>query len=738
MTRAALLLVLGVASLARGQDAGVDDSELTQLLDVSVVSGASRTSERADDAPATITVVTGEQLRTYGLRTLHEAINFLSLGMFAQDPLHAVQVGTRGVTLSGDYGNHVLVVVDGHPLNEAWDSTAYFEQGLGLPLELVDHLELIVGPGSVMYGSSAMLGVINIVTRRAKDLGRLRVTVEGQLSPAQAADGALQFDAPGLGLGGRAAILGGFETTLLGRPFELVLAGEFLRRQGQRLEYPLETGLTETDGTNTWPQRWSASGTPGTWGGQTTRWGSRVADVWLTASWGDFKLAARFANSWRESPAYDLVSAAIDFDGRGVERDTFLNVDLRWSRLITERVRLAARGYFDNYRYLASYQASSWLEFGSGDVPAGVDPSNFTFLQEIRAHSHWGGLELISTVDWLGDGRFPLQVGVDGRARAFDDSTVTATTSGTLLATDNAYAVTEWQVAAWAQQRAKLLPNLSLNVGARLDTQSAFAPNVSPRLALVWTTPWNAHLKAVGSSAFRTPSGYERFAQYEGSLVRNSSLRPEQAFTGELGYEQRFGHHRLLLVGFVSRFNRLIELLPQSDGPLMYENSGGLWNVGGQGLLEGRFGRLSYGATFTAASTWVDSGNPLTISPQWFGNARVGWEFADQGPRATLLANFSAPRLISAAGATGTDANGNTLEWTTQTSTAQAELRAVIESNVPQIPGLWVRGVVGAQLMPYSGFVVGPRQAPDETSQTPVLSPNNRAFAMVTFGWTLP
>lgn len=741
MSRAPLVLTV-MAGLASAHDAGfvADENadDVQALLDVHVVSGPSRTAERSDDAPATTTLVTHDQLRSLGLRTLHEAINFLSLGLVAQDPLHSVEVGARGVLLTGDYGNHVLVVVDGHPLNEAWGGTAYFEQGLALPVELIDRVEFIVGPGSVMYGSSAMLGVINVVTRRAEDLGRLRVTLEGALLPAQQANGDLRFTPGGLGATGRMALSTGWATTLLGHPFELVAAGEYFVHQGQQLEFTPQTGLVEGDGTSEWPQRWSSAGEPGTWGGATQRYSTCVANAWLTARWGDFRLLARYATYSRATPAYDIFGVAIDFDGRAAERDTFLDTELKWSRVVNDRLSISARGYFDHYRYLAAYQASSWLEFGDGELPAGADPSNFTFLQEIRAGSTWGGLETQATFDWTGDGRFPLQLGVDGRARAFHDATVTASPEGEVLGDSNHYDVTEWQVAVWLQQRARILPTLSLNAGARLDTQSAFAPNVAPRAAVVWTLPWAGRIKAVLSSAFRTPSGYERFAQYEGFQVRNPALVPEQVLTGELGYEQRFGPHRVAVIGFVSRFTNLIRLEPDADTELFsYQNAHGLLSGGAQALVEGHFGPFSYGATFTGAVNEIRSGPPLAASPSWFGNARASYAFSDAGPRASVLAHFSSARLISAAGATGVDANGDAVGWASEWSTPQIELRAVVEGQLKQVPGLWLRGVVGGNVMPASAYVVGPRQAPSEDFRAPSLAPNNRLFVLLTLGWSL-
>lgn len=735
MTRRVPLLLVCFAELARAADPGLDD--LQGLLDTPVVSSASLTHERADDAPATVTLITADQLKRLGLRSLHEAINFLSVGMFAQDPLHAVEVGSRGVLLSGDFGNHVLVVVDGHTLNEAWNGTAYFEQGLGIPLELIDHVELIVGPGSVLYGSSAMLGVINVVTKRAKDLGRLQVTLEGSLLPPQGVDGAPQLRA-GFGGTGRLSMLTGWDATVAGRPLEVTLGLEYFAHKGQSLTYPVQTGLTETDGTSTWPQRWgSRAPGPGSWGGVTTdSWWTQVPSGLLQVRWGDFSLWLRGAMYSRGTPAYDTFGAGADFDAKNLETDRWLNAEVRWQHRLSDRVTLLARAYVDHYDYFASYVTSSWTRFGSATpLPEGLDATDLTFRQEIRAGARWGGVELQSTIDWLNDGRFPLLAGVDARLRGFHDATVSDTLDGQRLSTDNVYDQQEWQVAAYLQQRARLHRTLQLNVGARLDTQSAFTARLSPRAAAVWTTPWDARLKLVFSTAFRTPSGYERFGQYEGFQQRNPALHPESVMTGELGYEQRIGRTRFAVIGFVSRFSDLIRLREIDTGLYEYQNHDQLLNVGAQGLLEGAFGPLSYAASVTGAV----NDQSLTASPGWFGNARVTWNFGDGKPRASLLTNVSGARLVSAAEATGTDSDGNPLTWAPGKNQigAQVELRAVLEGDVKQMPGLWVRGVVGAQLMPFSPYVVGPIQAPTSEVNVPALSPNSRLFVLLTVGWTL-
>jgi len=165
------LLAASYANVARADDS----SDLNALLAESIVSTPSKSSETTTTAPATSTVVTASDLQRWGIHSLDEAINYLALGMVTTNPLQAVEIGARGVLLTSDFGAHVLVLVDGHPINEPWNGTAYFDRGLGVPLEMIDHIEVVLGPGSVIYGSQAMLGVIQVVTKRARDAAGYRL-----------------------------------------------------------------------------------------------------------------------------------------------------------------------------------------------------------------------------------------------------------------------------------------------------------------------------------------------------------------------------------------------------------------------------------------------------------------------------------------------------------------------------------------------------------------------------------
>jgi outer membrane receptor for ferrienterochelin and colicins len=173
------------SALLVGRAAAEDVSELQQLLSDPIVQTGSSEVSSTSVAPATVVTITAEDLRTFGLRSLDEAINFAAAGMITEYNMHAVEIGARGVLINADYGNHVLLMVNGLALNEAWNGTAYFDRGAGIPIELIDRIEVMLGPGSVVYGSQAMLGTINIITKSGASYEGLHFVAEGEAIAAR-------------------------------------------------------------------------------------------------------------------------------------------------------------------------------------------------------------------------------------------------------------------------------------------------------------------------------------------------------------------------------------------------------------------------------------------------------------------------------------------------------------------------------------------------------------------------
>src|SRR5262245_15809159 len=103
-----LTAMLAAVPLLASIDARAEDtSDLEGLLEENVVTTASKSAETSSTAPATSTVITADDIRRYGIRSLNEAIDYLSLGAFTSDPLRTVDVGARGMIFPYDQGSHL-------------------------------------------------------------------------------------------------------------------------------------------------------------------------------------------------------------------------------------------------------------------------------------------------------------------------------------------------------------------------------------------------------------------------------------------------------------------------------------------------------------------------------------------------------------------------------------------------------------------------------------------------------
>ena len=99
-----------------------------------------------------------------GYPTIAEAVRGVR-GLYLSDDRSYSTIGVRGFSRPGDYGNRVLVLLDGQPMNDNYIWSSYVGTDGRLDIDDIERIEVVRGPGSVLYGSSAFFGVINLVTR---------------------------------------------------------------------------------------------------------------------------------------------------------------------------------------------------------------------------------------------------------------------------------------------------------------------------------------------------------------------------------------------------------------------------------------------------------------------------------------------------------------------------------------------------------------------------------------------
>ncbi len=164
------LLCLGVLSFSvNSKEVDLYSLSLEELVNISIVSATSKQEETAIKAPGIVSYITHEEIHNTGANNLLDLLRRLpnidapSLYLFRNN-----MVSIRGQH-SDTTDTRVLILLNGRPMRETYNGGVNSPIYDGFPLSSIELIEVIRGPGSILHGSGAFSGVINIITRQAED-----------------------------------------------------------------------------------------------------------------------------------------------------------------------------------------------------------------------------------------------------------------------------------------------------------------------------------------------------------------------------------------------------------------------------------------------------------------------------------------------------------------------------------------------------------------------------------------
>ena len=134
-------------------------------MKIDSVYGASRYTQKVTEAPSSITIVTTDDIERFGHRTLEDVLRSVR-GFYVTNDRNYSYLGVRGFSRPGDYNARILLLVDGHRLNDNVFGSALLGTEFPLDVDLIERIEIIRGPSSSLYGTSAFFAVINVITKR--------------------------------------------------------------------------------------------------------------------------------------------------------------------------------------------------------------------------------------------------------------------------------------------------------------------------------------------------------------------------------------------------------------------------------------------------------------------------------------------------------------------------------------------------------------------------------------------
>ena len=497
MRRLSAALLCGLSALP------VTAASAQEAVPDTIVTGT-RVPTPQERVPASITVLTRREIEERGYQTLTEALT-------AVPGLRVAQLGGPGqqasAFLRGTNSRHVLVLLDGVPLNEPSEPNAAFNFGNELLFD-VERIEVLRGPASALYGSAALGGVVNLVTRRAS---------------------------PDRGFAPYGEAAGGTQRTLRAGAGASGTVGAF--------DYLLSAQSFSTRGFNAIAQRLPNTG---------ERDGLRGVFTTARLGWAPVEgTRVEGLLRWRQN-TFGLDDVPSDDPNYSAE-------DRRWYGQLRGETRLFGGAWTTGLRLSATEDRRRYV-----NLPDSLNASTADDLYRgTRTTFDWGNTVRLPAFGPLADGALGF-----GVTHAFEEAR-SASGSPVFRTTVDA---TQHTTAGYATVQYRLLDRLDLTAGLRHDATTGFTDETTWRLGAVLAVPEiSSRLRASGGTGFAAPSLFQRFGIIGSFFRGNPDLRPERSIGWEAWVETdvtAFGRPAFATTSatyFQSRIRDLINFNPGFD-----------------------------------------------------------------------------------------------------------------------------------------------------------------------------
>jgi outer membrane receptor protein involved in Fe transport len=570
----ALALLAALAAPATGRAAtGLKAMSLEQLLEVPVV-GASKYEQRQGDVAAAVSVITRQEIRAFGWRTLDAALASLP-GVYSTYDRQYAYIGTRGFSVPGDFNTRVLLTINGNRVNDAVYDQAYIGRDFPLDMDMVERIEFIPGPGGAVYGQNAMFGVVNVVTRSAGSIDGTELAVLVQRPQRQGearATWGRQFDS---GL-------------------DVLLSASGLHAHGA--DRPMSFGAADVSGV--------ARGLDG----------ERDREVVARAALGPW-VAELVAGDRRKDDPTGVYRSDPLVPGT-YQRDRMVLAQLLYQDRVGDALQLSGRLFRGSERYHA---------------PETYDGSRTA----LTVASDWAGLEARVVSTAITSHKLMLGLEYQHNLRQdqyFDDFVATPDL------VDVAVLRNGWRLGIFVQDEWSITDRLSATLGLRVDRNNTTSRAVSPRAGVIWKAGADTTLKTLYGRAHRAPNVYERDYTDGATLIANNGLRAEYIETLEAVAEHVVRQGLVLRASaYRWAMTDLIGLAADSaDGPPQYQNGDKVGARGLELSVDSQWANATrLRASLSLQRAVYSGGTPLYNSPRLLARANLSaplpWAGASAG-----------------------------------------------------------------------------------------------------------
>jgi iron complex outermembrane receptor protein len=507
------------------------------------VYGASKYEQKTSEAPASVTIVTADEIRKYGYKTLADVLESVP-GIFITYDRNYHYIGVRGFRRPGDYDSRILILVNGHRVNENVSDSVSTGTTFPVDIDLIEKVEVIKGPGSSLYGSNALLAVVNIITKNAKTLNG--VEVSGEVASFDTQKGRVSY----------------------GKNFDeshnLLVSATSFKSDGPRLHFK------EFDD-------------PATHNGNVSNDDDQFDNLFLNAKVGEFTFLATYLMREKGIPTapYDTYFG----DSRTRTNDDSALVGLEYKHDFTDDFTVIGRASYHHYDY-----DGGWVyDDGMGGL----------YINRDNSRGRWWESELQFIAKPIENHK--LTWGIEDRYNVRQDQ---KNWDSDVYLDDHRHS-NNWGV--YIQDEWKIFDKWTFIGGVRHDEYGTFGGTTNPRLALIYQHSDATTVKLLYGQAFRAPNVYELYYNDGGNTMKAAdSLKPETIQTYEAVLEQKLNKNLSATVsGFHYNIDDVIEqYLDPSDDLLIFRN---LKEVKANGIETALLGKWENGVKGRASYTFVEA-----------------------------------------------------------------------------------------------------------------------------------
>lgn len=529
---------------------------------------ATRTPKPVFQSAAVTSVITADQIKSMGATELHEVLETVP-GMHAslQELTGDYHYSLRGI--DNDTNSQLLMMLNGTRISTPFRGTIM--SGLELPIEAIQRVEVIRGPGSALYGADAFAGVINIITKKAADIDGTALGVRAGNWDTQSGWGQHSAKWAGWDIAGSLQYqhTQGDDGRIINADSQSALDSYF-GSDASHAPGPLETRHESLNGhLNLQRKHWEID-----FWGVSTEGGTRAGLAAALDPQG-------FANG--EQYLGDIRFSTEDWldDWELTAHFSYLHSDVQSQVQLFPNGTQIPIGRTGNFNTQPQQALLGVVSFPDGvnnhsgqtdDIPA------------IELSSMFHGLEyhqLLLSVGFRHEAITTSELKNYGNG-VIDTSNLPAVIDGGLTdvtGTPFVY-LADRQRSIWSfvlQDEWQLANKWQLTTGVRYDNYSDFGGTINPRIALVWDVNEQLTSKLLYGKAFRAPNFSEQGTQNNPVLLGNQELKPETINTVELAFDYRpFSSLRTAINLYYYQIDNLITAVPDASGTLStFRNNGG-------------------------------------------------------------------------------------------------------------------------------------------------------------------